>query len=194
MKITKNFIKYCNTILQEGNFNQILPENFLNEIDNKKIKINLTRVNLELFFKVKNNTIILTDDENDYDVEFIASPSDFFMYVITKGSDKFSDRIKINGDINTANHINNFLYKSKKIHLIISNLVGVDKADRIENIFSNFNTNIINFLEHTTHDLRDFLVEDIALFPTKVDVDQFLDDVDNLKSRTDKLLKKYSND
>ena len=194
MKITKNFIKYCNTILQEGNFNQILPENFLNEIDNKKIKINLTRVNLELFFKVKNNTIILTDDENDYDVEFIASPSDFFMYVITKGSDKFSDRIKINGDINTANHINNFLYKSKKLHLIISNLVGVDKADRIENIFSKFNTDIINFLEHTTHDLRDFLVEDIALFPTKVDVDQFLDDVDNLKSRTDKLLKKYSND
>ena len=53
---------------------------------------------------------------------------------------------------------------------------------------------ITSFFEDTTNDLRDFFIEDMALFPTKSDIDQFLDDVDNLKSRTDKLVKKYSND
>lgn len=194
MKIPKNFIEYCNKILKGEKFNRIFPENFLDEIDQKKIKINLSRIDLILFFEVRDNTIVFLDNEENFDVEFIATPLDFFMYIISRGSDKFSDRIKINGDINTANKINEFLHKSEKFHLIISNIVGSDKASKIESIASKFNMDITSFFEDTTNDLRDFFIEDMALFPTKSDIDQFLDDVDNLKSRTDKLVKKYSND
>ena len=194
MKITKKVLDYCNEILQGERFSKIFPEKFLDEIDDKKVKIYYTKINLELFLKVKENSFILLESTKDFDVEFIASPLDFFMYIISKGSDKFSDRIKINGDVNTANKINDFLYKSEKFRLIISNLVGSEKAEKIENIYVRLRTNINNFFESATNDLSDFILEDITLLPTKDNINQFLDDVDNLRSRTDKLLKKHVND
>ena len=194
MKITKKVLDYCNEILQDERFSKIFPEKFLDEIDDKKVKIHFTKINLELFLEVKENSFILLESTKDFDVEFIASPLDFFMYIISKGSDKFSDRIKINGDVNTANKINDFLYKSEKFRLIISNLVGSEKAEKIENIYVRLRTNINNFFESATNDLSDFILEDITLLPTKDNINQFLDDVDNLRSRTDKLLKKHVND
>ena len=194
MKITKKVLDYCNEILQDERFSKIFPEKFLDEIDDKKVKIHFTKINLELFLKVKENSFILLESTKDFDVEFIASPLDFFMYIISKGSDKFSDRIKINGDVNTANKINDFLYKSEKFRLIISNLVGSEKAEKIENIYVRLRTDINNLFESATNDLSDFILEDITLLPTKDNINQFLDDVDNLRSRTDKLLKKHVND
>ena len=194
MKITKKVLDYCNEILQDERFSKIFPEKFLDEIDDKKVKIHFTKINLELFLEVKENSFILLESTKDFDVEFIASPLDFFMYIISKGSDKFSDRIKINGDVNTANKINDFLYKSEKFRLIISNLVGSEKAEKIENIYVRLRTDINNFFESATNDLSDFILEDITLLPTKDNINQFLDDVDNLRSRTDKLLKKHVND
>ncbi len=194
MKITKKVLDYCNEILQDERFSKIFPEKFLDEIDDKKVKIHFTKINLELFLKVKENSFILLESTKDFDVEFIASPLDFFMYIISKGSDKFSDRIKINGDVNTANKINDFLYKSEKFRLIISNLVGSEKAEKIENIYVRLRTDINNFFESATNDLSDFILEDITLLPTKDNINQFLDDVDNLRSRTDKLLKKHVKD
>ena len=194
MKITKKVLDYCNEILQGERFSKIFPEKFLDEIDNKKVKIHFTKINLELFLEVKANSFILLESTKNFDVEFIASPLDFFMYIISKGSDKFSDRIKINGDVNTANKINDFLYKSEKFRLIISNLVGSEKAEKIENIYVRLRTDINNLFESATNDLSDFILEDITLLPTKDNINQFLDDVDNLRSRTDKLLKKHVND
>jgi len=194
LKITKKVLDYCNEILQDERFSKIFPEKFLDEIDDKKVKIHFTKINLELFLKVKENSFILLESTKDFDVEFIASPLDFFMYIISKGSDKFSDRIKINGDVNTANKINDFLYKSEKFRLIISNLVGSEKAEKIENIYVRLRTDINNFFESATNDLSDFILEDITLLPTKDNINQFLDDVDNLRSRTDKLLKKHVKD
>ena len=194
MKITKKVLDYCNEILQGERFSKIFPEKFLDEIDNKKVKIHFTKINLELFLEVKENSFILLESTKNFDVEFIASPLDFFMYIISKGSDKFSDRIKINGDVNTANKINGFLYKSEKFRLIISNLVGSEKAEKIENIYVRLRTDINNLFESATNDLSDFILEDITLLPTKDNINQFLDDVDNLRSRTDKLLKKHVND
>ena len=55
-------------------------------------------------------------------------------------------------------------------------------------------TDINNLFENATNDLSDFILEDITLLPTKDNINQFLDDVDNLRSRTDKLLKKHVND
>ena len=194
MKITKKVLDYCNEILQDERFSKIFPEKFLDEIDDKKVKIHFTKINLELFLEVKENSFILLESTKNFDVEFIASPLDFFMYIISKGSDKFSDRIKINGDVNTANKINDFLYKSEKFRLIISNLAGSEKAEKIENIYVRLRTDINNLFESATNDLSDFILEDITLLPTKDNINQFLDDVDNLRSRTDKLLKKHVKD
>ena len=73
-------------------------------------------------------------------------------------------------------------------------MVGSEKAEKIENIYVRLRTDINNFFESATNDLSDFILEDITLLPTKDNINQFLDDVDNLRSRTDKLLKKHVND
>jgi|TARA_B100001750_G_scaffold245204_1_gene264236 ubiquinone biosynthesis protein UbiJ len=194
LKTRKQFIKYCNDILQGERFSKILPENFLDELSGKRIKISFSKINLELFFKIEKNTIFLLENSKNNDVEFVASPFDFFMYVITKGSDKFSNRIKINGDIETAERVNNFLYKSEKFRLVLLNLIGKNRTEKFESILETLNTTISEIFENATEDLSDFLIDDINLFPTEKDINKFLDDVDNLRSRTDKLVKKYAND
>ena len=193
MKTKKQFLGYCNDILRGEKFGKIFPEKFLDELDGKKIKINFTKINLELYFKIKNNSILILENSKDSDVEFVARPLDFFMYIVTKGSDKFSNRIKINGDIDTADKINKFLYKSEKFRLVLLNLIGTERTEKLEAIFGKFRTGVDKFFENTTEDFSDFLLEDTNLFPAEKDINKFLDDVDNLRSRTDKLVKKYIN-
>ena len=48
-----------------------------------------------------------------------------------------------------------------------------------------------DIVSSSTSDLVDFLTDDLTVLPSKSDVNQFLDDVDTLKSRTDKLYQKY---
>ena len=156
--------------------------------------ISFSKINLELFFKIEKNTIFLLENSKNNDVEFVASPFNFFMYVITKWSDKLSNKIKINGDIETAEKVNNFLYKSEKFRLVLLNLIGKNRTEKFESILKTLNTTISEIFENATEDLSDFLINDINLFPTEKDINKFLDDVDNLRSRTDKLVKKYAND
>ncbi len=178
-------------MLQGEGFAKIFPEDFLHDLDGKIIKINFLKINLGLFFKVQNNKILILEDDKNFDVEFSAGPFDFFMYIITRGSDKFSNKIKINGDIDTADRINNFLFKSKKIKLILFNLVGKDRTEKLESIFGKLNKNVNEIFENATEDLKDFLLDDTNFFPSEKEINMFLDDVDNLKSRTEKLVKKY---
>ncbi|MEC9206208.1 MAG: SCP2 sterol-binding domain-containing protein [Pseudomonadota bacterium] len=194
MKTKKQFIEYWNDILQDKGFVKIFPEDFLNNLDGKIIKVNFLKINLELLFKIQKNSILILENSKEADVEFTASPLDFFMYIITKGSDKFSNKIKINGDINTADKINNFLFKSKKFRLVLFKLMGKDRTERLELIFGKLSKSVNEVFEDITEDLGDFLLEDTNLFPTEKDINKFLDDVDNLKSRTEKLIKKYKND
>ena len=39
-------------------------------------------------------------------------------------------------------------------------------------------------------DIRDYLMYDLRILPSKSEVEKFLDEVDEVKSRTEKLLKK----
>ena len=48
-----------------------------------------------------------------------------------------------------------------------------------------------NFFQGTTGDIIDLLIDDVKVIPTKSDINKFLDDVDDLKSRTDQLYKEY---
>ena len=43
----------------------------------------------------------------------------------------------------------------------------------------------------SSKDIIDLFTDDLSVIPSKSDVDQYLDEVDSLKSRTDKLYQKY---
>jgi ubiquinone biosynthesis protein UbiJ len=184
-------IKYINKVLQSDMFNKSIPDNFLSEINNKKIKINLKDINYSIILHISDNTIIVLDEEGDFDVELITTPATLALFILSKGSDKFSSKIIINGDIDTANKFNNFLSSSEKIKEILIHLIGKEKTKDIEKGFKSITVFFNDIFSSSTSDLVDFLTDDLTVLPSKSDVNQFLDEVDSLKSRTDKLYQKY---
>ena len=191
LKNTSSAIKYINKVLQSDVFNKSIPDNFLSEINNKKIKINLKDINYSTILHISDNTIIILDEEGNYDVELITTPATLALFILSKGSDKFSSKIIINGDIDTANKFNNFLSSSEKIKEILIHLIGKEKTKDIEKGIISITAFFNDIFSSSTSDLVDFLTDDITVLPSKSDVNQFLDEVDSLKSRTDKLYQKY---
>ena len=184
-------IEYINKVLQSDAFNKSIPDNFLSEINDKKIKINLKDINYSTILHISDNTIIILDEEGNFDVELITTPATLALFILSKGSDKFSSKIIINGDIDTANKFNNFLSSSEKIKEILIHLIGKEKTKDIEKGFKSITAFFNNIFSSSTSDLVDFLTYDLTVLPSKSDVNQFLDEVDSLKSRTDKLYQKY---
>ena len=191
LKNKSSAIKYINKVLQSDVFNKSIPDNFLSEINNKKIKINLKDINYSTILHISDNTIIILDEERNFDVELITTPATLALFILSKGSDKFSSKIIINGDIDTANKFNNFLSSSEKIKEILIHLIGKEKTKDIEKGIKSITAFFNDIFSSSTSDLVDFLTDDLTVLPTKSDVNQFLDEVDKLKSRTDKLYQKY---
>ena len=191
LKNKSSAIKYINKVLQSDAFNKSIPDNFLSEINDKKIKINLKDINYSTILHISDNTIIILDEEGNYDVELITTPATLALFILSKGSDKFSSKIIINGDIDTANKFNNFLSSSEKIKEILIHLIGKEKTKDIEKGIKSLTVFFNDIFSSSTSDLVDFLTDDLTVLPSKSDVNQFLDEVDSLKSRTDKLYQKY---
>ena len=191
LKNKSSAIKYINKVLQSDAFNKSIPDNFLSEINDKKIKINLKDINYSTILHISDNTIIILDEEGNFDVELITTPATLALFILSKGSDKFSSKIIINGDIDTANKFNNFLSSSEKIKEILIHLIGKEKTKDIEKGIKSLTVFFNDIFSSSTSDLVDFLTDDLTVLPSKSDVNQFLDEVDSLKSRTDKLYQKY---
>ena len=191
LKNKSSAIEYINKVLQSDAFNKSIPDNFLSEINDKKIKINLKDINYSTILHISDNTIIILDEEGNFDVELITTPATLALFILSKGSDKFSSKIIINGDIDTANKFNNFLSSSEKIKEILIHLIGKEKAKDIEKGIKSITSFFNDIFSSSTSDLVDFLTDDLTVLPSKSDVNQFLDEVDSLKSRTDKLYQKY---
>ena len=191
LKNKSSAIEYINKVLQSDVFNKSIPDNFLSEINNKKIKINLKDINYSTILHISDNTIIILDEERNFDVELITTVATLALFILSKGSDKFSSKIIINGDIDTANKFNNFLSSSEKIKEILIHLIGKEKTKDIEKGIKSITAFFNDIFSSSTSDLVDFLTDDLTVLPSKSDVNQFLDEVDSLKSRTDKLYQKY---
>ena len=186
-----SFIGYVNKVLASNIFVKSIPENYFTDIDNKKIKINLKDIEYSIIIKIKDNTLLLIDEEDDYDVELIATPITLILFILSKGSDKFSSKIIINGDIETANKFNKFLSSSEKIKEIVIHLLGEDRASQLEDKSGKLITFFKDSFKKSSKDVIDLLTDDLNFITSKTDINQYLDDVDDLKSRTDKLYQKY---
>ena len=189
-----SIISYFNKILHHKKFVDSIPKDFLLNIDKKIIKIRFLDITHEIFVNIDCNTITLSESSDNYDVEISATLIDFILFIITKGSDKFASKIKINGDIETANKFNSFISDSDKLREIISNIVGERIFIRIESILNNTQSIVDDLVKNLEYDLKDLLIYDLDILPSKKEVDKYINDVDDLKSRTEKLFQKYSND
>ena len=182
---------YINKLFQSERFLKSIPDNFFNDIDGKIVKINLKDFSYNIIIKIHNNAFSLIDDEDKFDVELIASPVILGMFIITKGSEQFSSKISINGDIDTANKFNQFISSSEKLRDLATHLLGENLSSTLEEKLSGASSSFQNLFQEATKDIVDLLINDINVIPTKSDINKFLDDVDDLKSRTDQLYKEY---
>lgn len=194
MKKDLSFSYYLNKIFQSEAFNSFIPDKFLNEIKNKTIKINFENIKLEVILRIEQNNIFVLDECENFDVELIASPIDFIMFVLTRGSDKFSSKIKINGDIDTANKFNKFISSSDKFREILVNTIGDNNTEKLETLVDSIHTTFDDIFLSPESDLYNFIINDLNLLPSKNDINNYLNEVDNLRSRTEILLKKYNHD
>ena len=80
---------------------------------------------------------------------------------------------------------------SEKIKEILIHLIGKEKTKDIEKGIKSITTFFNDIFSSSTSDLVDFLTDYLTVLPSKSDVNKFLDEVDSLKSRTDKLYQKY---
>ncbi len=137
LKKDLSIIFYINKLFQSKVFINSIPENFFNDIDGKIVKINLKNLSYNMMIKIHDNAFQLIDDEDKFDVELIASPITFAMFVLTKGSDKFSSKISINGDIDTANKFNQFISSSEKLRELANHILGENISNTLEEKLSN---------------------------------------------------------
>lgn len=193
LKKESSAIEYINKILQSDIFNRSIPDKFLTDINDKKIKISLKDIDYCVIIYIKNNSLIVLDESSNFDVEIVTTPATLILFILSKGSDKFSSKIVINGDIDTANKFNKFLSSSEKIKEIIMHIIGEDKTSFLEDKISTFSSTFRDFFRSSSNDIIDLLIDDLSILPSKSEVDQYLDEVDSLKSRTDQLYKKYKN-
>ena len=193
LKNKLSLVEYVNKVLKSNTFNKSIPEGFLSNINNKKIKINLEDLEYSFIIHIEDNSLQILDKNEDIDVEIIATSAILILFILSKGSDKFSSKIIINGDIDTANKFNNFLSSSEKIKEIIVHLLGEEKSVFIEKKIYKISSFFKDIFRSSSNDIVDLLVDDLNLLPSKTDIDRYLDDVDNLKSRTDKLYQKFKN-
>ena len=182
---------YINKLFQSEPFLKSIPDNFFDDIDGKIVKINLKNLSYNIIIKIHDNALSLIDDEDKFDVELIASPVILAMFILTKGSEQFSSKISINGDIDTANKFNQFISSSEKLHELATHILGENLSSTLEEKLSGASSSFQNFFQGTTGDIIDLLIDDVKVIPTKSDINKFLDDVDDLKSRTDQLYKEY---
>ena len=188
--IKEEAIKTFNKFLASEKFISSMPKNFLEDINGKKIKINITDIEQCMFISIEDQKIILTKKLDKVDVEISSSLVNFAFFLLSRGSDTYSSKINISGDIETANKFNEILSKSSELRELVSNYIGGENFARIESIFSNVSSKLSKFMENKQKDMRDYLIHDLRILPSKSEVDKFLDEVDEVKSRTEKLIKK----
>ena len=188
--IKEEVIKTLNKFLASEKFISSTPKNFLGDIDGKKIKINITDIEKEVFISIEGKKIILIESLDTSDVEISSSLINFAFFILSRGSDTYSSKIKISGDVDTANKFNEILSKSSELRELVSNYIGGENFAKIESIFSNLSSKFSEFMGNKQKDIRDYLIHDLEILPSKNEVEKFLDDVDEVRSRTEILMKK----
>ena len=183
-------IRNLNKFFMSEKFTSSMPNGLLEDINNKKIKINIVDIQQDVCIKIDENRIVLLEKLDDIDVEISSSFINFLFFILSKGSDTYSSKINISGDIETANKFNEILSKSSELRELIANYIGGENFAKIESVFSNVTSKLSDLVGDKQKDIKDYLIHDLEVLPSKKEIEKFLDEVDEVKSRTEKLMKK----
>lgn len=169
---------------------RIYKEHFEASLHNKIIKINFLDLDKSIFLHFQDEYISILEHSDKFDVEIAGKVVSFIFYSISRDKELYSSKINISGDIESANSLNKLIKNTQFFRAIIFELLGENLTSTFFSFLEPLEASMNKSNEHYKDSLSEFLKYDINVIPTKEEVNKFLDDVDDIKSRTERLRKK----
>ena len=186
-----DLIKIINKLLERQTFKTIYNDFFKDKLGNKTIKLFISDIGKEFYILFQNDSIRISDENNDEDVSISGTALSLLFYSASGKSELFASKIKISGDVETANALNSLLQESDVLRDIIVEIVGQKAASTLFSILDPIKDKMDKSRETNNAALSDFLKFDINMVPSKEDINNYVDAVDDIKTRTDKLLSRF---
>ena len=185
-KIIESINKVLSSDFSIKLYKELIHENLTKKI----IKLSIEDISQEILLNFEEEKISVLTNSDHIDVEISGTSSSFIFYASTGGSDLFSSKITIIGDIESANALNSFFKESNLLRIIIVELIGQKPTSTLFSIFDPLRNKIKESNQSNNESLSNFLKYDINLIPTKQEINDYIDQVDEIKTRTEKLIKK----
>ena len=190
MKKESSALSIINRFLSSEKILKSIPESLFTDLAEKIIKLRIDDISYDVFLELGENSIVLSESSEEFDVEIKSSLANYLLFIISRGSSSYSSKIIINGDVDTASKFNSILSDSENIKSIIAKLVGKKKFIFLEKMYGLVSDTIGTLSSDMENSIRDYIVFDLDLVPTKDEISNYLNEVDDLNSRTEKLLQK----
>ena len=184
-------LSIINRFLSSEKILKSIPDSLFTDLAEKIIKLRIDDISYDIYLELSENSITLSESSDEFDVEIKSSLANYLLFIISRGSSSYSSKIIINGDVDTASKFNSILSDSENIKSIIAKLVGEKKFIFLEKMYGLVSDNIGILSSDMENSIRDYIVFDLDLVPTKDEINNYLNEVDDLNSRTEKLLQKF---
>ena len=183
-------LSIINRFLSSEKILKSIPDSVFTDLAEKIIKLRIDDISYDIYVELSKDRIVLSESSDEYDVEIKSSLANYLLFIISRGSSTYSSKIIINGDVDTASKFNSILSDSENVKSIIAKLVGKKKFIFLEKMYGLVSDNIGILSSDMENSIRDYIVFDLDLVPTKDEINNYLNEVDDLNSRTEKLLQK----
>ena len=184
-------LSIINRFLSSEKILKSIPDSLFTDLAEKIIKLRIDDISYDIYLELSENSITLSESSEEFDVEIKSSLANYLLFIISRGSSSYSSKIIINGDVDTASKFNSILSDSENIKSIIAKLVGEKKFIFLEKMYGLVSDTIGTLSSDMENSIRDYIVFDLDLVPTKDEINNYLNEVDDLNSRTEKLLQKF---
>ena len=191
MKKESTTLSIINRFLSSEKILRSIPDSLFTDLAEKIIKLRIDDISYDIYLELSENSITLSESSEEFDVEIKSSLANYLLFIISRGSSSYSSKIIINGDVDTASKFNSILSDSENVKAIIAKLIGEKKFIFLERMYGLVSDNIGILSSDLENSIRDYIVFDLDLIPTKDEVNNYLNEVDDLNSRTEKLLQKF---
>ena len=191
MKKESTTLSIINRFLSSEKILKSIPDSLFTDLAEKIIKLRIDDISYDIYLELSENSITLSESSEEFDVEIKSSLANYLLFIISRGSSSYSSKIIINGDVDTASKFNSILSDSENIKAIIAKLVGKKKFIFLERMYGLVSDTIGTLSSDMENSIRDYIVFDLDLVPTKDEINNYLNEVDDLNSRTEKLLQKF---
>ncbi len=169
---------------------KIYKEYFKDALKNKLIKINFKDVEKSIFLSFNDDNVQIINTADKFDVEISGNLSSFLFYSLSKDKELFANKINISGDVESANSLNELFKNTDILRSLMFEMFGQKLSSTIFSILDPLENTIGKSSEKYKESLSEYMKYDMEIIPTKDEINNYLDEVDEIKSRTERLKQK----